>query len=214
MCLIGLLLPFKRRSKSRRHRSKSSSRHRRSERSRSERLSQRHDGDEVKALSLLSEDVLAQLYMTLEQGLVDDQARGRQDHERRGRHRRGDAEVQQEEEGMWRPSYRHEVTLQQQTTPMDPPPPFDQAVADGPDCAKRRASVDSACCCCCCSRGGRAAAPAAAAAAAARRYPTVPELDDNREKFIKTGPMAALYAESGVENRKQKLWPTSGPLSP
>lgn len=205
MCLIGLLLPLKHRSKSRKHRSKSSSHHRRSERSRSEHSQRRHEKeDELKAFSHFPEDALARLYLNLEQGLIEDQDRVWRDHERRGMPHRENPRGVQEEEAIWRQSYKDEAPPYQETVD----PPFQPGAADSLERRKGSDSVEAACgcCCCCCSRADCMAATAS--------YPTVPELDDSRVKTIKTGPMAALYAECGAGSTKQHLWPTSGPWSP
>ncbi|KAK3310170.1 uncharacterized protein B0T15DRAFT_27504 [Chaetomium strumarium] len=83
MCLIGLLFPFKHHyhHKSRRHKHRHrhrSSSHRRSERSRREGSRRRHEKHDLKDTSAVTEDALARLCLSLEQCLIEEQQRWRE----------------------------------------------------------------------------------------------------------------------------------------
>lgn len=176
MCLIGLLVPLERkRRKSRRHKSRSSaSGHRRAERSRAEQP-QQQEKDDLRVLSLLSEDALARLHMSLEQGIVEEQLRGLREHEALDRLRRADTTLGCEREGEYSeaaPPY-YSVCDNAARPPPTPEPRVQTGVPDSPECKNRDSAISDCggcCCCCCCSHR----------ACAGDKCPTLAELDEGR----------------------------------
>ncbi|KAK4150349.1 hypothetical protein C8A00DRAFT_46228 [Chaetomidium leptoderma] len=190
MCLIGLLLPFKHKHESRKHKSKSSghrrSGHRHSGRSRRDEP-RRRDKDESKDKSLLTEDAVARLCLSLEQSLIDEQRRWRhQDRldrlemDRLGLEREQQSPPPSEEAPPY--SFRDDTAARQPTTPE---PQYQSGVADSPAC--RRDSLGAVYCCrnCICARCGSANA----------KCPTIPELDDTRVR---------AFTASGAETRRRR----------
>lgn len=183
MCLIGLLLPYKHKKKSRRHRSKSSSRHRSSERERCSRLGK----DQTKDPAQVTEDALARLCLSLEQSLMEEQRRWR-DQDRLDlleRQRLGLEPEREREPSEEAPPYSFR---DERARPPSPEPRHQTGVADSPEC-RNRDSVggSSTYCClsCVCARCGFANV----------KCPTVPELDDTR---------VGVFTERAAETRRRR----------
>jgi hypothetical protein len=193
MCLIGLLLPFKQKKDSRKHTSKSSS-HRRSERPRRERSerSRRREKDEAKDSTVIAEDALARLCLSLEQSLFDEQQRWR-DQDRLDmleRQRLGLERGRAPSEEAPPYTFRDETARQPSSEPQ-----YQTGVADSPGC-RNRDSVGTTTCCrsCVCTRCGSTNS----------KCPTVPELDDTRVR---------AFTERGAETPRRRAQAAGGPRS-
>ncbi|KAH6650861.1 hypothetical protein F5144DRAFT_64788 [Chaetomium tenue] len=175
MCLIGLLLPLKPKKQTRTHRSKGSSHrhsshghssHRRSERPHRER-SHRREKEEPRNSAAVAEEALTRLCLSLEQSLLDEQQRWReQDRLDMSERRRLGLERDRTpfEEA---PPYSVRDTMRQPT----PEPQYQNGIADSPRSRERESdSTGSIHCCrnCVCARCGHGSV----------KCPTMAELDD------------------------------------
>ncbi|KAK4236756.1 hypothetical protein C8A03DRAFT_16621 [Achaetomium macrosporum] len=186
MCLIGLLLPFKHhKSRRHKHRHRSSS-HRRSERSRREGSRRRREKDDSKDTSVVTEDALARLCLSLEQCLMEEQQRWR-DQDRLDREERQRLGLERKrtpsEEA---PPYSLRDDMVRQPTPTSEQ--HEPAVAEIAECRKRD-SVASAYCYryCVCARCG----------SANTTCPTA-ELDGSHARDFSSSPG---HTETGAETR-------------
>ncbi|KAK4042557.1 hypothetical protein C8A01DRAFT_13843 [Parachaetomium inaequale] len=204
MCLIGLLLPFKDKEYQK-HKSRSSG-HRHSERPHREgshrhekgaseqdserphrERNHRRENEEAKNSRAVAEDALARLCLSLEQSLLEEQQRWREQDmlDRSELHRLGLERGRMPSEEAPPYSLRDEAAARQPT-----PEPQHQknGVADSAPCRRNGdSSVDSsALCCrnCVCTRCGSAII----------KCPTVPELDDTRVR---------AFTESGADSRRR-----------
>jgi hypothetical protein len=193
MCLVGLLVPFKHKKESKKHRSKSSS-HRRSERPHRERSerSRRREKDEAKDSTVIAEDALARLCLSLEQSLLDEQ-RSWRDQDRLDileRQRLGLERERAPFEEAPPYTFRDETARQP-----SPEPQCQTGVADSPECRNRDLIETNNCCrSCVCTRCG----------STNPKCPTIPELDDTRVK---------TFTERGAERPRRRASAAGGPHS-
>ncbi|KAK3300280.1 uncharacterized protein B0H64DRAFT_11234 [Chaetomium fimeti] len=183
MCLIGLLLPLKPKKQSRKHRSRGSShRHSHSERHHRDR-SRRQEKEEPRHSAAVAEDALARLCLSLEQSLIEEQQRWREQ-DRLDRSERCRLGLERDrtpfEEA---PPYSARDAMRQST----PEPQYQNGVADSPRCRERDLSGSTLCCRnCVCTRCGHDNV----------KCPTVPELDD-------TGRIRA-FTNDGADSRRRR----------
>jgi hypothetical protein len=154
MCLFGLLLPFKHhchhchhKSRRHKHRHRSSS-HRHSERSRREGSRRRHEKHDSKDTSAVTEGALARLCLSLEQCLIEEQQRWR-DQDRLDLEERQRLGLERERPSPEKaPPYSLTDDMARQPTPP----------SEVPDRQRDRDSVASTLCCrhCVCARCGSA----------------------------------------------------------
>ncbi|KAH6853660.1 hypothetical protein B0I37DRAFT_12297 [Chaetomium sp. MPI-CAGE-AT-0009] len=164
MCLIGLLLPLKPKKQSRKHRSRGSS-HRHSERShRDQDRSRRREKEEQRNSAAVAEDALARLCLSLEQSLIEEQQRWREQ-DRLDRSERCRLGLERDRTPFEAPPYSLRDTMRQPT----PEPQYQNGVADSARCRERDSTSSTHCCRnCVCTRCGNDNV----------KCPTVPELDD------------------------------------
>lgn len=197
MCLLGLLLPLKPKKETRKHRSRGSSHrhssHRHSERPHRER-SHRREKEEARNSAAVAEEALARLCLSLEQSLLDEQQRWR-------------------EQDRLDMSERRRLGLERdRTPPFEEAPPYSvrdtmrqihpeesqyqqNGVADNPRGRARErestgstGSAGSTRCCrnCVCARCGHANV----------KCPTVPELDDTAR--------VRAFTNDGADSRRRR----------
>ncbi|KAL2127583.1 hypothetical protein VTI74DRAFT_10455 [Chaetomium olivicolor] len=174
---------------------------RRSERLHREQSRQRQEKDMLKdvGLAILSEDAVTRLCPSLDQTIIDEDRRWREQ-ERLDR-------LERERLGLERgwvyseeaPPYSAVDTA---SRPPPPEPQYQTGVANSPDCRRgssNMASIPSVECCrnCICSRCGFTT----------MKCPAIPELDGREARITSASPR---YTEGGVEVRSRRAW-ASGP---
>ncbi|KXX82814.1 hypothetical protein MMYC01_200538 [Madurella mycetomatis] len=188
MCMIGFLFPMKPRKRPRKPKAKRSS-HRRTQSSNIE-LPLRHEKDDLKALSLFSENTLTLLHVSLEQYSLQEQEWLERDSPAFVSDRRPpDSEAQPtglEYDRRWQSTIERQI----QTRMAGPP--------------ERRAgdSLGRACCCCSCG-------------CATEKPWMIPGLSDSRvRRAFKVGTTVVYTTMSGVATRRHQVWAVGGPPPP
>ena len=200
MCLIGLLLPLKPKKETRTHRARGSSHrhsshrhssHRHSVRPHRER-SHRREKEEPRNSAAAAEDALARLCLSLEESLLDEQQRWREQDRLDTSERRRLGLERDRMPSEEAPPYSVRDTMRQ-IHPEEPQ--YRDGVTDSPRCRARErdstgltSSTGSTHCCrnCVCARCGHASV----------KCPTVPELDDTDR--------IRAFTNDGADSRRRR----------